>query len=81
MIAIIGGSGFIGSRLASLFELNEKPFVIIDKKIVPYLMINIVMVMLPNQIRWDRYFAIVLSLSISRRNIKTTYIQQAYIMM
>ncbi|WP_302463663.1 NAD-dependent epimerase/dehydratase family protein [Hafnia paralvei] len=32
MIAIIGGSGFIGSRLASLFELNEKPFVIIDKK-------------------------------------------------
>ena len=59
MIAIIGGSGFIGSRLASLFELNEKPFVI----------------------RWDRYFAIVLSLSISRRNIKTTYIQQAYIMM
>ncbi|KAA0261226.1 NAD-dependent epimerase/dehydratase family protein [Hafnia alvei] len=31
-IAIIGGSGFIGSRLASLFEVNNLPFIIIDIK-------------------------------------------------
>ena len=36
MVTIIGGSGFIGSRLARLFEEKKVDFQIVDKNISPF---------------------------------------------